>query len=205
MRAAARALLLLAPLFAAAAAAAGREPVLSQVALPHGYYWRELYIPQLTTGPSSAAFMPSGDELIYSMEGSLWRQKIGTGEAKEVTHPTGAYDHQPDVSPDGRSVVFARYDGKGFELWRHDLESGGEKALTANGGVNLEPRISPDGRQVVFVSTGGTGHFNLKIADFSPAGLANARDLVAPRESRIDRYYYSSHDHFINQIGRAHV
>ena len=36
MRAAARALLLLAPLFAAAAAAAGREPVLSQVALPHG-------------------------------------------------------------------------------------------------------------------------------------------------------------------------
>ena len=61
MRAAAGALLLLAPLFAAAAAAAGREPVLSQVALPHGYYWRELYIPQLTTGPSSVAFMPSGD------------------------------------------------------------------------------------------------------------------------------------------------
>jgi hypothetical protein len=195
---AARALFLAAPLVAAAAAGAGREPVLNQVALPHNYYWRELYIPQLTTGPSFVAFMPSGDELIYSMEGSLWRQKIDTGEANEVTHPTGAYDHQPDVSPDGRSVIFTRYDGKGFELWRHDLDSGGEKALTANGGVNLEPRISPDGRQVVFVSTGGTGHFNLKIADISPAGLANERDLVAPRESRIDRYYYSSHDHFIN-------
>ena len=76
-----------------------------------------------------------------------------------------------------------RYDGKGFELWRHDLESGAERALTANGGVNLEPRISPDGRQIVFVSTAGTGHFNLKIADLSPAGLANERFLVAPRES----------------------
>jgi hypothetical protein len=198
VRAAARALLLLAPLFAAAAAGAGREPVLSQVALPHNYYWRELYIPQLTTGPSSAAFLPSGEELIYSMEGSLWRQKIGNSEASEITHPAGAYDHQPDVAPDGRSVVFARYDGKGFELWRHDLESGAEQALTANGGVNLEPRISPDGRRIAFVSTAGTGHFNLKIADLSPAGLASERYLVAPRESAIDRYYYSAHDHAIN-------
>jgi TolB protein len=30
---------------------AAREPVLKQVDLPHSYFWRELYIPQLTTGP----------------------------------------------------------------------------------------------------------------------------------------------------------
>ena len=112
--------------------------------------------------------------------------------------PQGGYDYQPDVAPDGRSVVFTRYDGKAFELWRHDLESGAEHALTANAGVNLEPRISPNGRQIVFVSTAGTGHFNLKIADLTPAGLSNERYLVAPRESRIDRYYYSTHDHMIN-------
>ena len=199
MRAAARALLALAPLIVAAPAEAGREPVLSQVKHPHNYYWRELYIPQLTSGPSSVAFMPSGGELVYSMRGSLWRQRIAPIEyAREITHPARAYDHQPDVAPDGRSVVFARYDGKGFELWRHDFEGGGEQALTANGGVNLEPRVSPDGRSIVFVSTGGTGHFNLKIADLSAAGLANERYLVAPRESVIDRYYYSKQDHFIN-------
>ena len=199
MRPAARALLAVAALFAAAAASgAGREPVVSQVALPHGYYWRELYVPQLTTGPSSAAFLPSGDELIYSMDGSLWRQKIGTDDANEITHAQGSYDYQPDISPDGRSVVFTRYDGKAFELWRRDLESGAEHALTANAGVNLEPRISPNGRQIVFVSTGGSGHFNLKIAELAPAGLSNERYLVAPRESRIDRYYYSTHDHMIN-------
>ncbi len=198
MRPAGRALLALAPLLLAAPAEAAREAVLSQVALPHGYYWRELYIPQLTTGPSSAAFMPSGDELIYSLEGSLWRQKVGANDATEITHPAGAYDHQPDVTPDGGTVVFTRYDGKGFELWRHDLGSGVERALTANGGVNLEPRVSPGGRQLVFVSTAGTGHFNLKIADLTDAGLSNERFLVAPRESSIDRYYYSTHDHAIN-------
>ncbi len=44
----------------------------------------------------------------------------------------------------------------------------------------------------------GTGYFNLKIADLTPAGLSNERYLVAPRESRIDRYYYSKQDHSIN-------
>jgi TolB protein len=200
VRPAARALLLLAPLLLAAPAEAAREAVLSQVKHPHNYYWRELYIPQLTTGPSSVAFMPSGDELVFAMEGSLWRRKIGGPNPgnHEVTQPAAAYDHQPDVAPDGGSVVFTRYDGKGFELWRHDFATGKDHALTANGGVNLEPRISPNGRQVVFVSTADTGYFNIKIADLSPGGLSNERYLVTPRESRIDRYYYSKQDHAIN-------
>ncbi len=172
--------------------------MLDQVKLPHNYYWRELYIPQLTTGPSAAAFMPAGDELIYSMAGSLWRQRIGSDEAIELTHANGAYDYQPDVARDGRTVVFSRYDGRAIELWRHDLKSGMAAALTSNGGVNLEPRLSPDGRQIVFVSTAGSGHFNLKIAEVTAAGLANERYLVPPRESAIDRYYYSTHDHAIN-------
>ena len=195
---AARALLALAPLLIAAPADAAREAVLSQVKLPHNYYWRELYIPQLTTGPSSAAFMPAGDELIYSMEGSLWRQGLSSEVAVELTHADAAYDYQPDVAPDGQSVVFSRYDGRAIELWRLDLASRREQALTSGGGVNLEPRFSPDGRQIAWVSTAGSGHFNLKIADITAAGLANERYLVTPRESKIDRYYYSTHDHMIN-------
>ena len=198
MSRAARAFLALAPLLIAVPAEAAREAVLNQVKLPHNYYWRELYIPQLTTGPSSVAFMRWGNQVVYSMGGSLWRQDIGLGVADEITHADSAYDYQPDVAPDDSSVVFSRYDGRAFELWRHDFESGSEHALTANGGVNLEPRISPDGRKIVFVSTAGSGHFNLKIADLTPKGLSNERYLVAPRESKIDRYYYSTHDHAIN-------
>ena len=70
--------LLVALCIAAGASAAGREPVLRQVDLPHSYYWRELYIPQLTTGPSSASFTPDGKALLYRMGGSLWRQGIGS-------------------------------------------------------------------------------------------------------------------------------
>src|SRR5258708_29885780 len=113
-------LLLAALLGLAGGAGGGREPVLKQVDLPHSYYWRELYLPQLTTGPSSVSFTPDGGSLVYSMGGSLWRQAIGSEEAVELTHPRAAYDYQPDVAADGRSVVFSRYDGDAIELWRLD-------------------------------------------------------------------------------------
>ena len=177
---------------------AEREPVLKQVDLPHSYYWRELYIPQLTTGPSSLSFTPDGKSLIYSMAGSLWRQEIGSDEAAELTHPRGAYDYQPDVARDGSSVVFSRYDGNAIELWRLELATGREQKLTSTKAVNVEPRLSPDGRRIAWVSTRGTGHFNLLIAEIGPSGLRNARPLLGERQSDIPRYYYSAFDHALN-------
>jgi hypothetical protein len=177
---------------------AEREPVLKQVDLPHNYYWRELYIPQLTTGPSSVAFMADGKTLVYSMGGSLWRQVIGSDEAVELTHARASYDYQPDVAPDGRSLVFSRYGGDGIELWRLDLGSGRERKLTSGDAVNVEPRFSPNGKRIAWVSTKGTGHFNLFIADIGPDGLSNARPLLGERQSKIARYYYSTYDHALN-------
>ena len=179
-------------------AAAGREPVLKQVDLPHSYYWRELYLPQLTMGPSAASFLPDGGSLVYSMAGSLWRQRIDGDEAIELTHAAGAYDYQPDVARDGRSVVFTRYDGHAMELWRLDLDSGQAQRLTSGGAVNVEPRLSPDGRQLAWVSTQDTGHFNLFVAEIDADGLRNARPLLGERKSALDRYYYSAFDHAIN-------
>ena len=185
-------------MFGAAPAQAAREPVLKQVDLPHSYYWRELYLPQLTAGPSSASFLPDGNTLVYSMGGSLWRQRIGENTATELTHPTAAYDYQPDASRDGRSVVFTRYDGNALELWRLDLASGRAQRLTDQGAVNVEPRLSPDGKRLAWVSTQGTGHFNLFLADIDAAGLHHPHLLLGERKSTLDRYYYSAFDHAIN-------
>ncbi|HJW05178.1 MAG TPA: CehA/McbA family metallohydrolase [Rhodanobacter sp.] len=189
---------LLALILLAGAAQAAREPVLKQVDLPHSYYWRELYLPQLTTGPSSATFLPDGDTLIYSMGGSLWRQRLDDATATELTHPARAYDYQPDAARAGRSVVFVRYDGNALELWRLDLASGREQRLTTSGAVNVEPRLAPDGKRIAWVSTQGSGHFNLFVAELDAAGLHHARPLLGERKSTLDRYYYSAFDHAIN-------
>src|SRR6202140_2650915 len=64
---------------------AERLPVLKQIDLPHPYYFREMYLPQLTSGPSGLAWSPDSGELIYSMAGSLWRQKVGATDAFQLT------------------------------------------------------------------------------------------------------------------------
>src|SRR5271165_7694084 len=93
---------------AAIPASAQRRPVLPQIDEPHPYYYRELYLPQLTSGPSSLTWGPNSQELIYSMAGSLWRQTLGTRDARQLTEGLG-YDYQPDWSPDGKQVVYASY------------------------------------------------------------------------------------------------
>lgn len=181
----------------ASTAAAAREPVLKQIDLPHSYYYREMYLPQLTSGPSSVAFSPDGRSLVYSMAGSLWRQTIGEDVATELTHGPG-YDYQPDWSPDGQHIVFVRHDRNAIQLWQLDVDSGRQQQLTRERTVDLEPRYSPDGKRLAYVSTAGSGHFNLFVADISSGSLSAARTVIAPRESQIARYYYSTHDHAIN-------
>jgi hypothetical protein len=171
--------------------------VLKQVDLPHNYYFREMYLPQLTSGPQYPAWSPDGRELVYSMAGSLWRQRIGDDTATEITHATG-YDFQPDWSPDGKRIVFVRYAKDAVELHELELASGRDTALTHAGAVNLEPRYSPDGRWLAFVSTEGSGHFELKLAEIGRGKMLPARTLVGGRKSAVPRYYYSAFDHAIS-------
>ena len=129
---------------------AQREPVLKQIDLPHPYYYREMYLPQLTSGPSWVTWSPDSKEVIYSMAGSLWRQKIDSTEAVQMTDGPG-YDYQPDWSHDGKYVVYTKYDHDALELYLLDLASGKASQLTKGGDVNVEPRWSPDGKRIVFV------------------------------------------------------
>ncbi|HLW22843.1 MAG TPA: CehA/McbA family metallohydrolase [Steroidobacteraceae bacterium] len=219
-----------------AAVHAERAPVLGQIDLPHPYYYREMFLPQLTSGPSALAWLPDGTELVYSMAGSLWRQRVpgaggaatgtsapapartaatapavlaeaGPADAEQLTAPLDAYDYQPDVSPDGRWVIYCSYSHDAVELWALDLARGTTQALTRNGAVNVEPRFSPDGHRIVFTSTQYHKRFHIFTADFDEGRLTHTQRLTGERRSDLPRYYYSPFDHEINPVwtrdGRA--
>jgi len=176
-----------------------RKPVLPQIDLPHPYYFREMYLPQLTSGPSSVAWSPDSRELVYSMAGSLWRQKIDTKVAQQLTDGPG-YDYQPDWSPDGRNVVYCSYQKDAVELWLLDLTTGKTEPLTSGGAVNVEPRWSPDGKQIVFVSTSYNKRFHIFRAEVRNGKLENVTRLTGETKSPLPRYYYSVFDHEINPV-----
>jgi Tol biopolymer transport system component len=181
---------------AAAPAQAQRQPVLQQIDVPHPYYFREMYLPQLTSGPSAVAFSPDGHTLVYSMQGSLWRQDINSTEAEELVAGPG-YDFQPDWSADGRHIAFVRYRDDALELAELDVASHEVRELTHNKAVNVEPHWSPDGRRIAWVSTYGTGHFHIFAGDLSADGLTG-QALWPERRSSVTRYYYSPFDHEIS-------
>lgn len=176
---------------------AQRGPVLKQIALPHNYYYREMYLPQATSGPSSVTWSPDGRTLIFSMQGSLWRQDIAGQIAVQLTAGPG-YDYQPDWSPDGQRVVYSCYRGDAVELWMLDLASGASHQLTRNGAVNVEPRWSRDGRRLAWVSTAYAGRFHIFVAPVEGDSLGTPQRLTTDRDSHLPRYYYSKYDHYLS-------
>jgi hypothetical protein len=178
--------------------AAQRQPVLRQIEVPHSYYYREMYLPQLTSGPSAATWSPNGRELIYSMQGSLWRQRLGSKVAHQLTTGPG-YDYQPDWSPDGRQVIYTSYRDDQIELRLLDLSTGQSRSVLADGTVNVEPRWSPDGGRVAFVSTAYEGRWHIFIAPVSPDGdLGRPQRITQDRDSGLPRYYYGTPDQYLS-------
>jgi TolB protein len=185
-------------LAASAAAAAPPPPTPPAIDQPHAYYYSEMYLPQLTAGPASLAWSPDSRELVYSMAGSLWRQRIDATLAVQLTDGPG-YDYQPDWSPDGRFIVYtSAAAGGSSELWLLDVPGGRTSQLTHDGAVDLEPRWSPDGQQLVYVSSVYHRHFHVFVADFHDGRLSGARRLTGETTSAVPRYYYGPTDVEIN-------
>jgi TolB protein len=181
------------------AALAQRRAVLPQIDLPHPYYYREMYLPQLTSGPSSVAWSPDSQEVVYSMAGSLWRQRIDSGSAVQLTDGPG-YDYQPDWSPNAKNIIYVSYQKDAMELWLLDLATGRSHQLTSEGAVNVEPRWSPDGRRIVFVSTLYNKRFHIFRADVNNGKLENVVRLTGETKSTLPRYYYSAYDMEISPV-----
>jgi len=189
--------LLLVAALGAPADPAGRMTVLRQIRLPHNYYFREMYLPQATSGVGSPAWSPDGRRIAVSLEGSLWIVDAASGGARQLTDGPG-YDYQPDWSPDGRFLVYASYHDDAVELRACELASGRTFPLTENGAVNVEPRFSPDGKRLAFVSTAFEGRFHVHLLPFAEGGPGAAVRLTADHDSGLPRYYYSRFDQYLS-------
>jgi eukaryotic-like serine/threonine-protein kinase len=81
----------------------------------------------------------------------LWMMDEGGGNVRQIT-PLGFDDRNPNVSADGRSIVFWSNRSGAAEVWRADIDGGNLRQLTT-GGNNLLPQFTPDGKWLVYWST----------------------------------------------------
>jgi hypothetical protein len=112
----------------------------------------------LRNGGSGLSWAPDGKALVhaelqvhgtYSVFGDLSLVTVASGAVRRLTRGVRAYD--PDVAPDGRSIVFARKLGDRSELSLVGIDGVGLRTLTASA-VGVEwsgPRWSPTGTEIV--------------------------------------------------------
>jgi Tol biopolymer transport system component len=108
-------------------------------------------------GGASLSWTPDGRSLVFD-EMEVYRTfysffdlrvvEVATGRVRRLTR--GLRAREPDVSPDGRTVVFVRKLGDRSDLFLVDMDGGEPRPLTTSAAYTEwgDPRFSPDGARV---------------------------------------------------------
>jgi Tol biopolymer transport system component len=121
---------------------------------------------RLTSSPHTEAgprWLPDGSAIVYFATQSgvpqLVRRDLGT-EREELLLPRPGFQEPMDVSPDGRTLLFAERVAAGFVLWTLSLDGAREASplfpsteASASRPRQDDARFSPDGSRIAFIST----------------------------------------------------
>ena len=108
---------------------------------------------QLTT-TAGANFEPTvsadGRTMVYVSKAAdaaphLWKMNLENGERAQLTN--GVSELRPDISPDGRWVVYMSLDKDSPSVWKTSID-GDEAAIQLTDKIASVPRFSPDGRLI---------------------------------------------------------
>ena len=132
-----------------------------------GNYMHNFYFPPAPSStPWGPDWSPDGSWIAVAMSGSIWKVDPHTGQAWELTY-NDKYHSLPDISPDGKWLIYTADDGgTTIQLEVLNLETGESHALTDDDQVYVDPVFSPDGSRVAYVSTKPNGYFNVYVRAF---------------------------------------
>jgi TolB protein len=142
----------------------------------------------LTAEPGNRHFYPSlapdGLSVVYSQfrENEIYEimeQDLTGGPPRRLTDRLGALTG-PEISPDGKSIVFMRSPPASdeYQIWIMDRDGGNPHRLLDTPG--WDPTWSPDGAQILFASD-RDGLIQLYAADLDGTAVRRVTDLPAIR------------------------
>ena len=115
---------------------------------------------RLTTGAAADQFprvSPDGSRILFQsnrgLDFDVYVMNADGSGVRNLTSRPGD-DRFPAWTPDGRDVVWTRFDDAtvSFDVWAMPAAGGDARAVVATGFNELAPSVSPDGRSIVFQS-----------------------------------------------------
>lgn len=116
---------------------------------------------------------------------------LSNGHGFDTRLTTNATDVDPQYSPDGSEIAFARNDGAtGYDIWVLDLSSSTEQQVTATAGNERNPTWSPSGLTLVYSSSTNGHLFAVSSAASSSTtptdlGVSGTQPSYAPDGTKI--------------------
>jgi Tol biopolymer transport system component len=147
----------------------------------------------LRSGGSGLSWTPDGREIVFAelqvhrtfaVHGDLGAVDVATGRVRRLTRGARAYD--PDVSPDGRTIVFARKLGDRSELFTVASDGRGDPRPVTSSVAAVEwgsPRWSPKGDAIVASRLLPGGWLDVVLVDPATGGV---RQLTHDRAKDVE-------------------
>lgn len=181
----------------------GPDEVINEfaVASPDGKY----FVVQHSEDPKLVT-MPDGSKVMDFKETSNWdiyRYNVdGTGRLQLTNDP--ASEDQPTWSPDGKTIVYRKLNGKSFDLYLMDADGKNKRELVIDPAHDEKtPAFSRDGRKVVFFSNRDGIKWNLYSIDLATRKVERlTHDEV---EDKHPQYTPDGHVVFHSSRGSVHV
>ena len=159
---------------------------------------RWLSLERLTTGPGPDTdfnISLDGKRLAYTARVErirIWSYEFDALAGRisrdgQPVSPPGVSAWMPDLSRDGKKLVFTAERSGKQELWEKSLTDGRETLLLADGNTREEPRWSPDGRRLAYVlSKAGSCRYMLM-----PEGGGEEQVMASDSTCNSDPYDWS--------------
>ncbi len=158
---------------------------------------------------SSISLSPTGKRAVMEARGDVFTVPIDKGDARNLTHSSGAADRAPLWSPKGDQLAwFSDEDGTGYALYLTDQTGRGDRRKISIGDSKMAwtPAWSPDGKMIAFVDD----DIRLQVIDVEAGTLKTVdtgtsnldRQRTAPVWSPDSRYlaYVKSADNNFRQL-----
>ena len=114
--------------------------------------WSEPRWEDVSARVEAASLAPKGQRVLMEARGEIFTVPVENGSTRDLTRSSGAADHAPVWSPDGRRIAWFRDAGDGYALMIADQDGLSLPRSIPIGESKFawDPAWSPDGSQIAF-------------------------------------------------------